>query len=274
MVPPGFEPARAPAPRVDPDGILLLYAHGSRQEFQRDRCFPNSVTTPRWLRRFAGTRIAGLPVSVYARCTPNRTGEFRHRERAGEPKLAKRARDLEATVSGFVEQGFAPARIFLLGHSAGGWAALRAAHDGDPPIAGVIAFAPAFAGPRHSRSTGWQWLREREADRLAASERLPALVFSYRGDPFETPATLAFLGDIPGLELVELDPARCKGIDPHRAAFSTCVMDPRQRRRVLDFIERRLRAAGAHGAGVLRLRGGRLHGGALSSRSHRADAGA
>lgn len=242
VIPPGHHPARATAAQLDPDGILLLYVHGSRQEYLRDRCFPNSVTTPRWLRHFAGARIGGLPVSVYADCTPNRTGDFDHRERTGEPKVVKRMRDLEVSVARFVEHGFAPRRIFLLGHSAGGWAALLAAADGDPPVAGVIAFAPAFAGPLRTRSAGWQWLRDEQAAQLANSERLPALVFAYRGDAFETPAALAFLRPIPELGMITLDPAACGDIEPHRSVFNSCVMDARRQRHMIEFIERRLAA--------------------------------
>jgi pimeloyl-ACP methyl ester carboxylesterase len=242
VVPPAHDAARSPAPRVDPDGILLLYAHGSRQEYLRDRCFPNSVTTPRWLRRFAGSEIAGLPVSVHAVCTPSRTGEFDHRDRSGEPKVVKRTRDLEAEIRRFVAQGFAPGRIVLLGHSAGGWAALLAAHDGEPPVAGVIAFAPAFAGPLRIRSPGWQWLRDVQARWLADSEQLPALVYAYRGDRFETPEALAFLKPIPGLLMITLDPAECGDIEAHRAAFNACVMDGREQDRIAGFIERRVQA--------------------------------
>jgi len=242
VVPPGHDHARAPAPRLEPEGILLLYAHGSRQEYLRDRCFPSSVTTPRWLRRFVGRSVAGQPVSVYAVCTPSRTGEFAHAERSGEPKVVKRSRDLEATVARFVEAGFAPGRIFLLGHSAGGWASLLAIHDGEPPVAGVIAFAPAFAGPLRNRSAGWQWLRDAQAERLADAGRLPALVYAYRGDRFEAPGALEFLGEVPGVRLIELDTAGCGDIDPHRGVFSACVMNDRERRRILRFIEQRLAA--------------------------------
>jgi len=245
VVPPGHDHARAPAPHLEPEGILLLYAHGSRQEYLRDRCFPNSLTTPRWLRRFAGRRVAGQPVSVYAVCTPSRTGEFAHAERTGEPKVVKRAHDLETVVARFVDAGFAPGRIFLLGHSAGGWASLLAIHDGQPPVAGAIAFAPAFAGPLRTRSAGWQWLRDTQAERLAGGEHLPALVFAYRGDRFEAPAALEFLRNVPGVRMIELDTAGCGNIDPHRGVFSACVMDDRERRRILRFIEQRLAADAA-----------------------------
>ncbi|MDX1609645.1 MAG: alpha/beta hydrolase [Halofilum sp. (in: g-proteobacteria)] len=240
LAPPDYQPARRPPPRLDPDGILLLYAHGSRQEFRRDRCIPGSVTTPRWLRGFVGMRIGGLPVSVYALCTPSRVGDYRHTERSGRPKVEQRAADLEAAVARFRGLGFAPGRVFLLGHSAGGWAALWAARDGDPPVAGVIAFAPAFAGPASGRSPGWQSLRERHARELQRSAFLPALVFAYRGDAFEDPAALSFLQAVPGVELVTLDPRPCGDTSPHRAVFSPCVMDVTVRARIRGFVERRL----------------------------------
>lgn len=242
VAPPGYLPARQSPPRLDPGGILLLYSHGSRQEFLRDPCYPGSVTTPRWLRDFADTRIAGLPVSVYALCTPTRVGDYHHEARSGRPKVEQRARDLERAVQDFARRGFAPGRIFLLGHSAGGWASLWAARDGVPAVAGVIAFAPAFAGPRSSRPDGWQWLRDHHAEVLQRSAYLPALVFAYRGDPFEDPATLAFLRAIPGVELVVLAVAGCDDRDPHRAVFSRCVMDARARTRMRAFIEHRLSA--------------------------------
>lgn len=244
VVTPGDYPrAEKPPPRLDPDGILLLYVHGSRQEFQPDRCRPHGTTTPRWLRDLAGSRVGALPVSIHALCTPTRVGDYRHAERSGRPKVEQRAADLEVAVARFTAQGFAPERIFLLGHSAGGWAALWALRDGDPPVAGVIAFAPAFAGPRRDRSAGWQWLRDTHVRDLQRSERLPALVFAYRDDPFEDPRTLAFLEDIRGIELVVLDPGRCPGTSAHRAVFSRCVMDADARARMRRFIERRLSAA-------------------------------
>lgn len=243
VVAPDHVPARQMPPRLDADGILLLYSHGSREEFLRDRCFPGSVTTPRWLRAFADERIADLPVSIYAFCTPTRVGDYRHEARTGRPKVEQRAEELEQAVREFVHQGFAPRRIFLLGHSAGGWASLWAVRDGEPRVAGVIAFAPAFAGPRRGRPAGWQWLRARHVDALQRSTPLAALVFTYRGDPFEDAATLSFLRTIPGTELVVLDSADCPDRRPHRAAFSSCVMDAGVRARMRAFIERRLAGA-------------------------------
>ena len=231
--PAGLAP-RPPA-AVASDVALVIYSHGSREEFLADRCAPRGDTTPSVVRDLVGARIAGFRLAVYADCTPTRRGDFVAAQHAGAPKVEERAADLERLIERFWAAGLPPQRIVLMGHSAGAWASLWTARDADPPVAGVIAVAPAFAGPARTRSAGWRWLREVHERELAASRRLPALVFAFRDDAFETPQTLSFLERIPGVDLVAVppagaDPPACAGATAHRAIFTPCFEREQQAR--------------------------------------------
>ena len=217
---------RAPA-AVASDTALVIYSHGSRAEFARDRCAPRRTTMPPAIAALAGERLGGYRVAVYADCTPSTVGDYHHVTRTGTPKVDRRAGDLRALLARLEDLGLPPARIILAGHSAGAWASLRAVEDGRPPVAGVIALAPAFAGPIRGRSHGWQWLRDTQARALAAGPGRPTLAFAFHGDAFEPPDHLAFLHDHATMELVAVgpageDPARCTGVPAHRAAFAPC----------------------------------------------------
>lgn len=240
--------AAEPPAAVASDVALLIYSHGSRQEFLADRCDPRGATTPAVVRDLAGVRIDGMRLAVYADCTPTRRGNFVATERRGTPKVEQRAADLERLVARFRATGLPPQRIVLMGHSAGAWASLWAVRDGHPPVAGVVAVAPAFAGPARTRSAGWQWLRAVHERELAASPHIPALVFAFRDDAFETPQTLSFLQRIPGVEMVPVPPAGtarpgCVGATGHRAIFTPCF-EQDQLVRIRAYLERVLAPTG------------------------------
>ena len=247
--PAGLAAAPATATAVPSNVVLVIYSAGSRQEYLPDRCEPRGATTPPVVRALAGSRVAGMRVAVYAACTQHRVGEFNDRTRAGTPKVDLRASDIEHIVQRFERLGIPPRHILLAGHSAGGWASLRAVRDGAPAVAGVIAFAPAFAGPIRTRSAGWQWIRDVEAGQLAHTRALPALVFAFADDAFEPPEDLAFLAGVPGVQVVQVpDDARdggpCEGVSAHRAVFGPCFADA-WGPRIRAFIGQRLAAVHA-----------------------------
>lgn len=224
--------------------VLLIYNHGSRQEFYPDRCDPPS-DIPQVVRNLSGHRLAGKRMLVYAFCTPSKVGEYRHQSRTGEPKVAKRARDIENLVARFADAGLPSQNIFLVGHSAGAWASLLVSRRGNVNINAVIGFAPAFAGPKATRSSGWWDLHRKQSAFLRASPRLDALVFAFDGDPFSDVPELSSDLSVPGVELVPVtrvtgNSADCGRITSHHGVFTNCF-EELAAQRIGAFIEHRLR---------------------------------
>ncbi len=239
--------AAEPVLPLDANSIVLIYNHGSGQEFSHDQCRPNGLTTPRVVKQLAQARIAERPVVVYGLCF-QRWGDYRHHDREGEPKVVKRAKAIEETVRRFQQQGIAPGRIFLVGHSAGAWASLLVVRRAEVVVAGVIGFAPAFAGPAANRSEGWLALREAQVEYLMQAPQIEALIYAFEGDAFNPPEALAFLQEIDGVQLRalaadEIDGRPCGGLwggNSHRTAFDDCFADT-QYEQIVDYIESRLR---------------------------------
>lgn len=203
--------------------LLIIYNHGSRQEFSRDYCFPDSWTTPAVIRALAGQQIKALSVRVFALCSNAGIGNYNHHARSGEPKVMKRVRKIEQTVREFQALGVPPEQIFLAGHSAGAWASLLVMRREAVKVSGVIALAPAFAGRKAIRSSGWQALREQQIDYLKQAEAMPALIYGVVDDPYESAQELGFFEAIPGVQLQRLSNAdECASRDPHRLVFAAC----------------------------------------------------
>ena len=248
------EPSKDDALRLvaPAETVVVIYNHGSDQEFVPDPCDPAGGDSSEWsvpsvLSNLSGTRVAGKVIAMYGYCTPSRVGEYRHAERSGEPKVAKRAREIATLVDRFVALGVPRRQIFLAGHSAGAWASLLAAREHPRSFNAVIGFGPAFAGRRATRPPGWEWLRGTQVLHLRAAPRIDALVFAFEGDPYEPPADLAFLRGIPGVELVVLSETRidgvsCGGGSPHLTDRKPCF-HATQGARIRDYIERRLQPA-------------------------------
>lgn len=224
--------------------VLLIYNHGSRQEFYPDRC-EASAGVPQVVRNLSGRQVAGKRVLVYAFCTPSRVGEYRHQSRTGEPKVAKRARDIENLVQKFTATGLPSENIFLVGHSAGAWASLLVSRRGNVDINAVIGFAPAFAGPIATRSSGWWDLRRKQSTLMRTSPRMDALVFAFDGDPYYELSELGTIFSAPGTEFVPVtrgvaNRTDCRRVMSHRGAFTNCFEELASQR-ITAFIQQRLR---------------------------------
>ena len=148
----------------------------------------------------------------------------------------KRAGEIERVVDAYRALGLPAARIFLAGHSAGAWSSLLAARRFGAKFNAVIAFAPAFAGPRHE-VTQYPWwrneIRPRQVADILKAGRMRALVFAFPDDAFNRPRELEFLTKLPGVILVPFD--RCaRG---HRTTYTRCFRDAAAAR-----VERYIRA--------------------------------
>ena len=230
-----------PAPMTS---VVLIFNHGSTQEFEADGCRPQGWTTPAVVAGLSDREVAGRRIVVYGYCTPAKVGAYRHQDRAGEPKVIKRTKDIEGLVRDFQAVGVPARHLFVIGHSAGGWASLLVLRRANVAVNAAIAFAPAFAGRRAGRAPGWQWLHDQQVGYLDGASRLDALVFAFDGDAFNRPRDLAFLAGITGVTFVPLsstviDGVPCTGRSAHRTSFATCFAET-QTQRILRFIRNRL----------------------------------
>jgi pimeloyl-ACP methyl ester carboxylesterase len=242
-LPPLSDPART---------LVLIFNHGSVQEFVSDSCEMNKYNAPYGVPAVVhdlyGQEIGGLKVLVDGYCTPTRRGYYDMNTRSGDPKVMLRSIDIEARAKSFIAAGVPVRQIFLVGHSAGGWAALMAKQR-NPQIANsVIAFAPAFAGQRGNRKPGWQWLHEQYVAQMQTAPRLDALVFAIQNDAFETPETLQFLDSIPGVTRVVLSDMKigqvaCDSKTSSHALVRNVCFTQTQGSVMKTYIETRLAAA-------------------------------
>jgi hypothetical protein len=241
--PPGTAERSVAYPQPDKK-ILLIYNHGSTQEYERDQCAPDGSTTPGVVKDLSGKKVLGFDVVVYGFCTPAKTGNYDQRSGAGEPKIMKRVENIEDVVRGFQDSGVPAGHIFLAGHSAGGWASLLVARRHNVRINAVIAFAPAFAGKKSGREPGWQELHDDHVHFLAEAREMNALVYAFDSDAFNSPEDLAFLRDIPGVRFVhlgaqEIDGIRCDSPDGHQTVFRDCFAKT-QEEAILEYLAERL----------------------------------
>lgn len=133
-----------------------------------------------------------------------------------------RVQEFTEIVNAVKAAGVPAQNIYLSGHSAGGWSALMTAAElGPDNIAGVIAFAPAFAGTRQTQQkySRWKKVRTSQQQTMISQQPIHALVFVWDDDTFETPSSLKFLQDtFP--TTVELKSSNCqKG---HITTFNDC----------------------------------------------------
>lgn len=224
-----------PAPE---NKIVIIFNHGSREEWRRDYCTPTLITLPDVIKQLSGKTVDGKEIVLYHHCSTPRGGYIGALQN-GEPKLIKRTRLIEETVQAFNDAGVPSQQLFLAGHSAGGWALLLVAQRRQVSFNAVIAFGPAFAGKKHNRSAGWQTLRDRQAAQLASTAHIDALVYTFADDAYENSEALAFLANIDGIELIAVDERMCDAPYQHRTAFRHCFTQS-QREVILRFIKVRM----------------------------------
>jgi pimeloyl-ACP methyl ester carboxylesterase len=176
----------------DPESIsVIVYTHGNNSPRQRADCGKLSSQIPQSLRALQGDQIL-----IYFYCSTAVDSSLDQRT-AGN-WIFRRAKELAAIVDELRAAGVPAQSIYLAGHSAGGWSALMAAREFGDQFNGVIAYAPAFAGPKSEEQRYPMWRREirpRQIKHMLQAEQIRALVFAYEDDPLETPQDLSFLTD-------------------------------------------------------------------------------
>lgn len=228
---------------------VLLFLHGSLVEKVDDTCDPHGnspgFSVPDVVRQLSGAQVAGLEVLVLAPCHGRAT-------QLGEPlKIDQRVAAIEQTLQELAHAGVDPARIFLVGQSAGGWAALlhQKRHPGS--VNSTIAFAPAFAGQKRWRPEHWQQRHEAQSAEILSAKHIAALVFAFENDAYNSPEDLAFLAQIQGTTVLRMPEKSIDGIaceipwfgSSHSQAYRKCFGQT-QAGVLLNFIRQRLPAQG------------------------------
>ncbi|MEM6664305.1 MAG: alpha/beta hydrolase-fold protein [Pseudomonadota bacterium] len=222
--------ADAPVPRIVGDAwtkadlriadaasaTVLIYSHGTRRPQRFANCEAPGFTLPQILEQ-----LDGGSVHVVRHCS--RATEQSGPSTAGQQVFA-RAAELTRLAEGYVATGVTADRIFLAGNSNGGWSSLMAYAQKPTAFGGVVAFAPAFSGPR-SEITRFPWWRQdvrpRHVAKLKVAPELKALIFAYENDAFNRPQELQFLPEAHP-KTVTLVSYGCPGVRPHGTYRRDC----------------------------------------------------
>lgn len=214
--------------------VVVIYNHGTERPQRREDCdaFHNSV--PPSLRRLRMARL-----HVYRLCSET----LEDRARPTGNYIYQRVDEIAEAIARLNALGVAAERIFVAGHSAGGWSSLMAAIEHGDSFNGAIAFAPSFAGPRDETDVYPRWRREarpRQIAHMKTAERMEALVFAYGDDRFNRPQELRFLTE------TWPESVRLVGYDCNGRGHLTHLRDCREaatRHMIATFIESELAGA-------------------------------
>ena len=182
---------------------LIIWLHGQGNPRKKERCGAQHNLPPRSI--MALDEMADS--HVYYHCTAvtdprmekdnvDHDGIHYTRGYAMGYYTLGRVAELEGLLDQFIALGVKPANITLSGHSAGGWTALLAAAAYPEKFENVIAFAPAFAGPRHEATQYPWWRNIARPEQMAMMSKpndVQKLIFAYTDDRFNRPSELAFI---------------------------------------------------------------------------------
>jgi pimeloyl-ACP methyl ester carboxylesterase len=224
------ERSEPPVLPADPGkAVVLIFNHGTNRPQVRHQCSENR-DVPAVVRDLAPAHRWTIHYLCSAATDDGVDGSYTY----------KRADEILAVVADYRKRGVPAERIFLLGHSAGGWSSLMAARKDHTGFNAVIAFAPAFAGPRHEAPRYPWWRGRLQPDQIAflrQSKRIEALIFAYSDDDFDRPSELAPLESIVGVRLLAFDACNAG----HLTTYSDCFREG-AKVEIADYIKTRLKA--------------------------------
>ena len=223
------EPPPKAAPADPAQSVVLIFSHGTYRPQRRHQC-NEEKDVPAVVRELADAHGWTVHYLCSIATDDGEAGSYTY----------KRADEILAAVAAHRARGVPAQRIFLLGHSAGGWSSLMAARKDHSSFNAVIAFAPAFAGPRYEEAQYPKWRRElapAQTAYLREAKRIEALIFAYSDDDFDRPSELEPLQSIPGLRVLAFDACQ-RG---HGTTYSECFREG-AKVEIEDYIKSRLKA--------------------------------
>jgi pimeloyl-ACP methyl ester carboxylesterase len=229
----GQDPPPAPTPPAltgDPaKAVVLIFNHGTYRPQRRHVC-NESRDVPAVVRDLAQQHGWLVHYLCSTATDEGVDGSYTY----------KRADEILAVVADYRKRGVPAERIFLLGHSAGGWSSLMAARKDHSGFNALIAFAPAFAGPRHE-APRYPWWRGKiqpaQIAYLREAKRIEALIIAYSDDDFDRPEEIAPLDGIPGVRVLAFDACNAG----HGTTYSQCFREG-AKAEIEDYLKTRLKA--------------------------------
>lgn len=222
-------PPRATVPGDPARAVVLIFNHGTTRPQRRHQC-NEERDVPAVVRDVAAANGWTVHYLCSAATDDGVDGSYTY----------KRADEILAAAADLRAKGVPARRIFLLGHSAGGWSSLMAARKDASGFNAIVAFAPAFAGPRYEEAQYPKWRRQlapQQTAYLREARRIEALIIAYSDDDFDRPVDLAPLESIPGVRLLAFDACQ-KG---HGTTYTDCFRQG-ARIEIEDYIKSRLGA--------------------------------
>jgi pimeloyl-ACP methyl ester carboxylesterase len=204
-----------PVIELPTDATVIIYLHGTTNPANREDCLFRNNRVPESVQA-----AEQLPDTfVFFLCSQAVDGNLEG------SYINKRGVEIRLVLSKLAEAGIDPAHIFLVGHSAGAWAALMLVANYSNQFNAVIGFAPECCGRRDLEASHPRWrtkIRSQQIEQMLAAERIDALLFAYEDDIYNRPAELGFL-PVAYPESVRLVGYDCAG--GHNTHIDDCRVD-------------------------------------------------
>ena len=196
-----------PLPKISnaTDAKVIIWLHGQGNPRKKEFCSAQHNLPPRSILQLGKEEN----IFVYYHCTavidpkvkkdnvPDDGIHYTRGYAMGYYTLGRRD-ELSDLLDTFHNIGVKPSNITLAGHSAGAWTALLAAAAYPQKFHALIAFAPAFAGPRNEENAYPWWRKTVRPEQIAMMTEpndVPKLIFAYQDDAFNRPSELVFLSE-------------------------------------------------------------------------------
>ena len=185
------------------NATVIVYMHGTNNSYMPENCSIYYNKPPSSI--MALTQIPNT--HIYNVCAKSTDGFI-----DGTPLfptdgqwIHRRVDLLEKTLNQMINAGVNPSRLFLAGHSAGGWASLTAAKLQGEKFNSIIAFSPACCGSRKRAKKNPYWrttVRNSLVNTIIRTDSINALIFAYTDDSHNRPQELNFLNPYAGIKII------------------------------------------------------------------------
>jgi len=250
-------------------GIILIYLPGSASDDQSDdHCSVRSEFFS--LIELLKFKPRNKNINLYLLCSHFIEGDQKYSDGIDQPyiypgisKHEKYRINIEEKVIEFIDKGFPPNNIFLIGHSCGAWHALFLYEELSNVFNSTIAISPACFGPRTLWKKRPEFIKRRlsEIKFMKNINNFNPLIFLAEQDLRENTASLDELLRIKSVNFIQLPNKNTKGIyyvddivctfhknsngernffilDPHNINFSRCFV--KYINDIVNFINTRL----------------------------------
>ena len=168
------------------EAIIIIYSHGNGNHREKEDCslwwnsVPDSLLSIQNKNNVHIFYLCSLALDTFP------PGNW----------IYDRVEEINEVLDELLLIGVKSTNIFLSGHSAGGWSSLMSMNMVGKKFNAGILFAPACCGPRSEILVYPSWrkrIRPAYIKNMTNVERIEALIFSYKDDPYNRPRDLLFL---------------------------------------------------------------------------------